>query len=392
MRKIGINKRPALLADEQGAALLMVLIIITILTTMVVSFTDTTQKNLNVAQYYKDKLHAYLAAQSGLETAITAINQVLILSPPVHGANTAFHWESEDYQTYLQLLSATPIGESAFIEEALPTYTQAGIIDQAAMTRKCFVVDENSRLSLFYLVGARHGTANEETEAVTFYRLVALFQHLLPDDEVDPETLVRYLVDWMDTENNPYNSELNTDQAEDYCPQDNLPYLAKNGLLDSADEIAHICGFRHRDPQVIARLTRYLTAYELNTNINLASRPVILALLSEAGSPSAEDDANEIYNELHNTAAGNQPQLIRTAIRNELQARSASGAGLENSVDDHVGVLSNYFRLGAYGVVYDPDTGKERARSLVVAIYHNAAAGGGPNPGNQLRKVYYRED
>ena len=58
-----------LLSEQDGIALLMVLVVITILASLVVSFTDTTQKHLRVTQYYKNRLQAYWAAQAGLQAA-----------------------------------------------------------------------------------------------------------------------------------------------------------------------------------------------------------------------------------------------------------------------------------------------------------------------------------
>ena len=55
------------LSSQDGLALLMVLFVVTVLTTMVVSFTDTTQKHLHLTRHYKNRLQAYWSAQSGIQ-------------------------------------------------------------------------------------------------------------------------------------------------------------------------------------------------------------------------------------------------------------------------------------------------------------------------------------
>jgi type II secretory pathway component PulK len=387
------------LSGQDGIALLMVLVVITILTTLVVSFTDTTQKHLRVTQYYKNRLQAYWAAQSGLQAAAG----LLRMDPQAGkaaGANNLWNCESVLYQEFVTPILANVFCESSMIEGGLllsdtnPAETETTLSRCPAAVP---IVDENRKLSLASLI------TDNETDPEVFRRLSTLLQILLNEKDLAPageqqgsglsgfdqetkisegkaDELAGYLVDWMDTENNK-SPDLNPDSAEGSCPVDGLPYEAKNGLLDSIEEIGLVCGFRQMTRPTIERLTRNLTAYELNTNINTATYAVLYAFTKD------EEDADEIYRELHGAAE----QPIVTILENA----AACGELLEGVGGDKklcgasnktgFRLTSDHFRIGIYGVVFDTQTGTVTARARLQMDLHQ-------KPDKQLELLYYRED
>jgi len=388
------------LSGQDGIALLMVLVVITILTTLVVSFTDTTQKHLRVTQYYKNRLQAYWAAQSGLQAA-AGLLKMDPYAGKAAGATSTWNCESVLYQEFVTPILANVFCESSMIEGALLLANTNSAETETTLSRcpaAVPIVDENRKLSLAGLVKDT-GTNKEETDAATFERLLYLLQSLIKEEDLAPaeeqqdsgffgsgqeakisdgkaEELAGYLVDWMDTENNK-SPDKNPDTAEEGCLVDGLPYEAKNGLLDSIEEIGLVCGFRQMTRPTIERLTRHLTAYELKTNINTATYAVLYAFMQN------EEDADEIYRGLHGTAE----QEAVTILENETACRNLlDGVGADKTLcNTDFGLKSDHFRIGIYGVVFDTETGTVTARARLQMDLRQ-------KQDKQLELLYYRED
>jgi len=392
----------------------MVLVVISILTIMVVSFTDTTQKHLYVTQYYKDRLQAYQTAQSGLQALTAVLRQSSLLANMGNydSANSPWHFESEAYQMVVLPLLVTPVCGSSLIEPALQ------VPAMGTTSQRTYLIDENSKLSLYHLIN-NWGGSTEKTNEVTFFRVMALLDHLLLtrdlippsmqnntttlsdpglDMDIDTDTAERlayYLIDWIDTENNK-SVDYNKDIAEDHCPEDNLPYITKNGRLDSIDEIGMVCGFRQMGRPVIEKISRHLTDYNLVTNINTVSRWVLTALFDAAGSDDPETNAEDIYPTLHRLADGDpvEPITETNKIKQVLIDR-----GIEEDVAKElarktsqttIGVQSDHFQLGISGAVYDTESGTEQARSQLHAVIKINKSKTSLGSGATL--MYYRED
>ncbi len=400
------------LSGQDGIALLMVLVVITILTTLVVSFTDTTQKHLKVTQYYKNKLQAYWAAQSGIQAAVAMLRMTAVQGAPnFDGATSAWHFESDAYQEVVPIMLANILCESSTIEPALllndprrgGTDLNLGRYPEAAP-----ILDENRKLSLFHLINGQ-GTPQEQTNDARFYLLQYLLQFLLYESDftqeeeqeagfslgIEEETritidqaydLAGYLVDWMDTDNNQ-STEFNPETAEQSCPADGLPYEAKNGRLDSASEIGLVCGFRQLPSSTIELLTRHLTAYNLETNINTATLPVLHALCA---APPEGDGVNEEFSQqvlelLHYDSEDTVPTVIENATDYDNPLADAGlGSGLIGQLEDNTGIQSSYFQIAVYGVVTNMNTMTDLARSRLQMDLQR--------DGQNLILHYYRED
>ena len=401
----------SLLSGEEGIALLMVLVVITILTTLVVSFTETTQKHLQVTQHYKDRLKAYWAAQSGLQAAVALLKMdAQRYQIQKHDAATSpWHYESEEYQQFVPLLLANVFCESSMIEPALllagttpaEGETLAGLYPAAVP-----ILDENRKLSVYGLV-TDTGATTEKTDKAAFDRLAYLLQYLLKEEDLAPaqgqeptglslgfgeeteitiekaKQLAGNLVDWMDTENNTITDmEQNPDTAEESCPVDDLPYEAKNGRLDSIDEIGLVCGFRQMPRTTIERLTRHLTAYSLTTNINTATHPVLHAFCAASTGQVNDTNADEIYETLH--YSGDVPPTVIQKIGDYADLLQNLDGNLITDLRNNTGFSSSVFRVGIYGVLYNTEIGTVLARSRVQVDLIRGD--------RDLTLLYYRED
>jgi type II secretory pathway component PulK len=386
----------------------MVLVVITILTTLVVSFTDTTQKHLQVTQYYKNRLQAYWAAQSGLQAA-AALLKMDPYAGKAAGATSTWNCESVLYQEFVTPILANVFCESSMIEGGI-LLANTNLAETETTLSRCPaavpIVDENRKLSLASLVKDT-GTPKEGTDPATFRRLLYLLQTLIREEDLAPaeeqqgsdlfspdqetkispekaEELAGHLVDWMDTENNK-SPDHNPDTAEGSCPADGLPYEAKNGLLDSIDEIGLVCGFRQMRRTTIEGLTRHLTAYDVVTNINTATVPVLHAFCAQLLGELNETDSEKIYRELHPTADDESPEIIQSETDYEAILTGVVSDDLIPDLEKSTGVKSDHFRIGIYGVVFDTESGTVTARARLQMEVRQ-------KQDKQLELLYYRED
>lgn len=409
-KKIGIR-----LNRRDGVALLMVIFIITALTALVVTFMDTTQRHLHLTQYYKNNLQAYWTAQSGIQAASAVLQADAQLEPDFDGYNSAWNCESSYYKETVAAFAAMPLCGTSFMQEALTLAAKDPLAEEQAPRKSCFIVDENRKLSLFTLVD-NYGQQKEETKPDLFQRLVFLLMFLLsekdllpPDDQLGGATLLQdegpgqpisesqaealalYVVDWIDTPNNT-STDWNADRGEETCPEDGLPYTTKNGLFDSTDEIALVCGFRQMKRHVIEELARNLTVYRLETNVNTATLPVLnafLAQLSDTGDP-VFPESEEVYDWLHPTEE--QVPVDDHVIQNDsdytdILRNFISDPNLPTQLAAQTGTRSNYFRVGISGLVINPETGTVEANARVIMVMTPLQ----PDQGIGFDPVYYRE-
>jgi hypothetical protein len=235
----------------------------------------------------------------------------------------------------------------------------------------------------------------EKTNKRQFDRLVYLLQRLIPKnplaDEGTPEgietidmsratQLAGYIVDWIDTPNNGEVGYYNLDQAEGACPDDGLPYVAKNRPMDSIEELSQICGFRQLPHTVILKLAEHITVYLVKTNINTATKEVLHAFYAEMTRQANEEDSANIYKKLHPSSEEEAPQPIKnTNEYGNVIADNTIIAEFRNQTD----IKSTIFQVDVYGVTVDPESGKEQARKRIRMIILRDAG---------LQPIYYRED
>jgi hypothetical protein len=323
------------------------------------------------------------------------------------GANSPWNCESEQYQEFVPLLLANVFCESSMLEPALLLNDPSGSGTDMTLSRcpaAVPILDENRKLSVPKLIT---GTGTNEDR---FLQVKFLLQYLLKEadfatEEADQGTgidfglaeetrisedqardLTGYLVDWIDTENNTSAAELNPDTAEQSCPADGLPYEAKNGLLDSIDEIALVCGFRQLPRTTIERLTRHLTAYDLDTNINTATYPVLHALCAAKSGLANDEEARTIFGLLHYGADEENKPVIEGETNYEAILENDVGPDLISYLEQQTAVTSTVFRVGIYGLVYNTENGTVLARARLQMDLEQKGTG------NEFNVLYYRED
>jgi general secretion pathway protein K len=134
-------------------------------------------------------------------------------------------------------------------------------------------------------------------------------------DKHDADIITDSIKDWRDSDS---NTQLNGAE-NDYYQALNPPYKAKNGRIDTLEELLLVRGItsdyfyghpeRTTEGSVIIKygLSRYLSAYQLNNQVNLnsASIPVLLAI----GVPP--ETAKSIYDRRRTTPFKNNQEIMR---------------------------------------------------------------------------------
>ncbi|MBN2383798.1 type II secretion system minor pseudopilin GspK [bacterium] len=219
------------LKDEQGVALLLVLIVVSIMGYLAFDFSYLVRLNMTSAANFRNGSKAYLLARSGIE------------------ACRALRCENKNDWDSLDELWAT---------ERPPVMAEGGLVEIS-------LVDENSKINVNKL--ALTDSLNGPAYSNQFQRLC-----LLLDLDVN---IVDYISDWVDQDSEG-------DAENQYYLRLNPPYECKNGKIDTVYELLMVRGitdevfFGSKDkPGLIEFVT---TRPELGVNINTADVIVLQTL------------------------------------------------------------------------------------------------------------------
>jgi len=230
--------------SEHGAALVTVMLAITLLTVLVVEFAYSTQIDQHLAYNAVRSLQATYLARSGINFALIALKK--------DGQASGIDTLSEDWARALPPL---PAGEG---------------------TVTIRITDEQGKLNLNVLRN-NNGTINMQWRQVA-ERLV--MRRGLEPNLLDP------LLDWLDQDDFP---EPRGAEKSEYLHQ-SPPYVARNGALFTLGELGRIAGFT---PEIRQRLEEVITVLPSNVtkiNENTASHDVLSALL-----PSVDLDTLDAF-------------------------------------------------------------------------------------------------
>lgn len=228
---------------NRGMALLVVLAIVALLTSLLTELAFSTLVDLRLTETFRDTTRAYYLARGG----ITAGRMIL----------------QDDRNNYDGL-------EELWSQGVINYPVHDGFITVR-------IIDQDGKLGINALVS---GNTPDTLMVDRFYRL---FVALELDDLADPAELTANLIDWLDSGNSPYTQILTggfaipVSGAEDVYYQGlSPPYPVKNGRLDTLDELSLIKGFT---PEVLRRVLPHVGLHDLTAvNINTASGAVLKAL------------------------------------------------------------------------------------------------------------------
>lgn len=225
------------LSNQRGMALLLVLVVVALLSALLTELAFSTLVDLRLAETFRDSTRAAYLAKGGVRVGRALLQE---------------DRNSWDHRSEFWGIGVVgyPVGDGFVSVE---------------------VKDQDGLLNLNRLVpGGIDYPAYKG-------RVYKLFRELgLPD----PEDLTAALIDWVDSDSNVFNDNLNSQMVgngaeENYYQGLNPPTHCKNAPLDSLEELASIRGFT---PEIRAAIDEFVTAYGgQKLNINTAPTQVLYA-------------------------------------------------------------------------------------------------------------------
>ena len=217
------------LNNQDGMALLLVLVIVTLLSVLLIEFSFSTLVDLRATETFRDRTKAYYLARGGVEAARMILQQ----DKNVYDHPSEF-WGDE--------LANIPAGDGDVSIE---------------------ISDLSGRLNANYIADSRGNPLG------SYHRFVALCEEVLQLDYTMARDLADSLVHW-------YNADMTKVTPDDaYYGSQNPPYKRRGEKLATLEELALVRGFT---PDIIERLRPYLRVVgEDRINLNTAPAEVLYA-------------------------------------------------------------------------------------------------------------------
>ncbi len=286
-------------------ALLVVLVVIALLTSLLTELAFSTLVDLRLTETFRDTTRAYYLAKGGINAGRMIIQD-----------------DRNGYDGFDELWNQGVINYP--------------VADGAVTVR---IYDQDGKLGINTLVDDNTPTT---LMVDRFYRL---FTTLGLDD---PAELTAALIDWLDSGDTPYQTIL-TDGADlpvagaesAYYQGLPHPYPVKNGRLETLEELSLVKGFT---PEVIRRVLPHVSLRDQTmVNINTASAEVLMALDLEIDTGVVKD----LISYRRETPIEHLQQL-----EDEIPTVAYSVLKTLGNLK-HLGVLSRHYRIEADAVVND---------------------------------------
>jgi general secretion pathway protein K len=265
-----VDMAPVHRFTERGMALLLVVATISVLSVVVISFGQRTRSSMTQAFYYRDGALLQSMAESGVDIGISVLYDDRL---------------SNRYDALVE-----PWSRLADVDLA-PLFEQGSL--------RLRIDDLSGRIPINRLVPF----AEQETEKRSAEAFRTVLVRLLSDgefaveDEQQARIIVDSITDWLDTDETPLPFGAETDY---YLSLEN-PYPAKNGALETVDELLQVRGIT---PEILygsdekSGLSEYITIYGRG-KINVNTAPL---LLFKALAPGISEDVLEMVEDFRTDA------------------------------------------------------------------------------------------
>jgi general secretion pathway protein K len=294
--------------DQRGVALVLTLLVLTLLVVTGLEMNRAVRVEATLAENFRDLTQAFYIAQSGVEVARALIQN----------DNPAYDGLDENWAQFenFALLSSGFFPEGSFSGR---------------------IADENSRFNPNGLLDPYGNMNLKKREQLE--RLLSLLGQ--------PADWLEALLDWMDLDNQPRPGGA---EREFYLSK-KKPHPAKNGPLDSLDELLLIKGM---DPSIFyggegkEGLKDYLTVHsDGRINLNTASPTIIMSL-----SPKIDQAMAQAVIAYRREKPFKTPEVLRSL---------PGWDAVYPSISSEIMVQSNYFSIEVVG-------NYREARALVQAV------------------------
>lgn len=225
--------------DEEGVVLLLVLLVLTLISVLVLSWAQEWRTELQLAANYREAYQCRRLAEGGVYYALGKLLETKILESRMATPSGSVEAAAQ--------LASTWQGDQQSHELKLP----GGIVQVR-------VEDEGGKLNV--------NQASEEYLGKLFTALE------VPPDKV--QVMVDSIMDWRSRgdQPRPYGAK------SSYYLNLEPPYVARNGPMEAVEELGWVRGFLNSP--LLPRLGDYLTAQGIGqgVNLNTAPLPVLLTL------------------------------------------------------------------------------------------------------------------
>jgi general secretion pathway protein K len=248
-------------SNQNGIALMIVLWVLVLLIALATEFAFSMKMEVNTTRNYKEDTESYYLAKAGINLALAELIKnvrfhsiheehgwIMGKAVPVAGANSTPGQESADPEEEVQefdIVKRTDIE----LENGTITYT---------------IRDENGKISI--------NSASKDT-------LNKLLAYSGVSEKLAQDTISDSILDWVDTNK---NHRLNGAE-DDYYRTQNPPYYAKNGKIETLNELLKIRGITkeilygsEEEDGEYKGIAQFLTVYKYSSvNPNTASEEVL---------------------------------------------------------------------------------------------------------------------
>jgi general secretion pathway protein K len=239
---------------NRGMALLLVLVIVALLTSLLTDLAFSTMVDMRLTETFRDTTRAYYLAKGG----INAGRMIL----------------KADHNTYDSLNESWSIGVINY-----------PVGDGSVTVR---IEDQDGKLAINSLVSGNN------PQAIMVDRFYRLLVEMDVGRDADPAEMTAALIDWLDTGDDPYlaihtdGQNLPVAGAEDIYYRSLSPaYHCKNGPIETLEELTLVKGFT---PEIVKRISPYLAVDgSVAVNINTASAEVLKSLDLQISREAVDD-------------------------------------------------------------------------------------------------------
>ena len=269
--------------NQRGIALMAVLWVLVLLIALATEFAFSMKMEVNTTRNYKEDTESYYLSKAGLNMAMAELFKKARFHSihPEHGwiignvvtasvANKSTSSPGQEDPDTKESQGQEGLGEEETFQDFDIVNRTDIKLENGSITYT--IRDENGKISI--------NSASKNT-------LDKLLQFSGVEDKIERSTISDSILDWIDTDK---NHRLNGAE-DDYYRTQNPPYYAKNGPIETIDELLKIRGMTEEilygseesdDEDKKTGIANHLTIYKISTvNPNTASEEV-LNILFEA--------------------------------------------------------------------------------------------------------------
>lgn len=298
--------------NQKGIALMAVLWVLVLLIALATEFAFSMKMEVNTTRNYKEDTESYYLSKAGLNLALAE----LFKEAKFHSIHGEHGWITGKIAASTpNETTQSPGQEKSDAEQTTGQEELEGeeVVQDFDIVNRTDIELENG--SITYTIRDENGKISINSASKTTLDKLLLYSGI--EDKIERSTISDSILDWIDTDK---NHRLNGAE-DDYYRTQNPPYYAKNGPIETIDELLKIRGITeeilygskdNNDENKKLGIADHLTIYKISTvNPNTASEEVLNILFeSEQASKILESrntkgfHSNSLSNFFHITSTG----------------------------------------------------------------------------------------